>query len=241
MLEIGYCFDVVGGGGSSVILYQDSEISGSSSTAGNERSVVVTSLGKNTTYHYVLKTKELNRSGSYLFIELKKDYFKTSAGATLIVDDVFSSFADISWVPGVVLEADGVAEFKVRKLEYPNGSYVDATAWLPHTVTTKRVSGLKPGTEYRFALLRKGLDGVGKTHAIVNVTTKGTPLQVENKTSSTALLRWGDVYLGAQYVLTYSELKGSVGIFPHLHPRLLVGDEAIRVPNHGEFSQNIMS
>ena len=198
----------VGGGGSSVILYQDSEISGSSAAAGTERSVVVTSLLRNTTYHYVLRTKELNRSGSYVFTELKKDDFKTSARSTLIIEDVFASYVDLSWVPGDVLEEDGVAEFRIRKAKN-NGAFSSATDFLPHTVTTKRVSGLSPGSNYKFALNRLGLDGVERNHAIVSVTTKDSTLQVENKTSSTALLRWDEAYPGAQYALTYSELNGS--------------------------------
>lgn len=199
----------IGGGGPSFILYQDSEISGSSSAAGNERSVTVPSLVKNTRYYILLRVKELNRSGAYFFTELKKFEFRTSVGATLVVNDIFASYVDLSWVPGVVEEEDGVAEFKIRKIEYPNGSYTDATVWLPHTVTTSRLSGLKSGQAYRFALLRKGLDDVGKTHAIVNLTTKGTTLQVEDKTSSTMLVKWGEVYSNAQYQLQYTELNGS--------------------------------
>lgn len=200
----------VGGGGSSEILYQDAQISGSGSLAGTERSVIVASLTKGSTFHYVLKVKELNRSGANILTELTKSDFTTSVGATLVTGDIFASYIDLSWVPGEVLEGDGVAEFKLRHAEWPGGSYTDTTDWLSHTVTTtQRVSGLKPGQEYRFALLRKGLDGVGKTHAIVNITTKGSTLQAENMTSSTMFVRWAEPYPGATYKLTYSEQNGT--------------------------------
>lgn len=198
----------IGGGGSSVILYQDSEISGSSSAAGNERSVIIPSLPKDTEHHFILSVKEPNRQGTDQIIELAKGDFRTSKGSTLVVDDVFASYADLSWVPGDVQEEDGVAEFKIRKMEIPTGSYTDATGWIPHTVTTQRLSGLKPGTGYKFALLRKGLDGTGKTHAIVTTSTSGIPetsLQIESVTSSTILAKWDAVYSGAQYLLTYSK------------------------------------
>lgn len=200
----------IGQGGSSVIIYQDGQISGPGSLAGTERSVIVTSLAKGSKFHYVLRVKELNRSGAYVLKELTKADFTTSTGATLITENVFSTYSDMSWVPGEVLEEDGVAEFKLRHAEWPGGSYTDTTDWLPHTVTTtQRVSGLKPDQGYRFALIRKGLDGVGKTHAIVNITTKGSTLQAENMTSSTMLVRWAEPYVGATYKLTYSEKNGT--------------------------------
>lgn len=200
----------IGGGGSSVILYQDSEISGSSSAAGNERSVIIPSLPKDTEHHFVLSVKEPNRQGTDQIIELAKGDFRTSKGASMVINDIFASYVDLEWSPRDVQEEDGVAEFKILKMEIPTGSYTDATAWLPHTVTTQRISGLKPGTAYKFALLRKGLDGVGKTHAIINTSTKGIPetsLQIESVTSSTILAKWDAVYSGAQFLLTYSRLN----------------------------------
>lgn len=168
------------------------------------------SLTKGSTFHYILKVKELNRSGDYVSTELTKAGFTTSVGATLVTGDIYASYIDLSWVPGEVLEGDGVAEFKLRHAEWPGGSYTDTTDWLPNTVTTThRVSGLKPDQEYRFALLRKGLDGVGKTHAIVNITTRGSTLHAENMTSSKMLVRWEEPYVGATYKLTYSEQNGT--------------------------------
>ena len=197
----------VGGGGSSVILYQDSEISGSSSSPGNERSVIIPSLLKDTAYHFVLSVKEPNRQGTDKIVELKKENFKTSARSTLVIEDVFASYVDLSWVPGDVQEEDGVAEFRIRKAKN-NGAFSSATDFLPHTVTTQRLSGLSPGTPYKFALNRLGLDGKEKNQVIVSLTTKGSTLQVNQTGSTTMNVSWSEVYPGAQYRLTYTELNG---------------------------------
>lgn len=188
----------LGGGGPSVGLYED-----------YTHVVLLSGLSMETVYHAVLSVKEPDKQDRLLVTELGDTQFETSAGATLHAVKILASSVELSWSLGEVKEDDGVAEFKIQKRKNPGGSYTDATQWIPHTVAGAKITGLEPGTSYNFALVRLGLDGKNSVQIIVEVTTKGSTLRVDSRTSTTVEVGWDSVYEGAQYKLVYTAEGGS--------------------------------
>lgn len=201
---------VIGGGGSSINTYEGSDISTGSDGMSK---VVVTSLLMNATYHGILRVKEPNRQGVVVRTNLKEVQFTTSEGATLQVGEVKASIVELSWDAGVVQEDDGVAEFKIRMKKNPSGEYSDSTAWMPHSINTKNITGLQPGTSYTFVLLRLGIDGSSRTQALVSVTTRGSTLRVDQTSSTSMYADWDEVYPGARYQIVYTADGGSPVVF----------------------------
>lgn len=183
---------------------------GDIANTGGKRSAVFTGLSMETEYWGMITVQETNAAGVSEKMYIRPFNFDTSAGAVFQTGEVKASSVHLTWDAGEVGEADGVAEFMVLKQEVSVGTYTDATPWLPHTTSSfATISGLKPGVDYRFQLLRMRLDGGRAGQAILNVTTKTSVLTISGTASSHIQADWTELYPGAQYQLMYKSEGGT--------------------------------
>ena len=191
-------------------IIQDGDITNS----GGLRSAIITGLTMDTPYWGMLTVTEFNASNVPGKILLQPFNFDTSAGATLITGEVKASSVFLEWQVDQVQEADGVAEFKLKKQEVSVGTWTDATSWLPHDTTSfAKITGLKAGTAYKFELVRLGLDGSEVPQAVVDTTTKTSTLTITGTASSNIQLSWTEIYPGASYLLMYTIENGTPETF----------------------------
>ena len=199
--------------GSAVVpdeIIQNGDITNSSGL----RSAIITGLTMDTPYWATLTVTESNVSNVPEKILLQSFNFDTSAGATLITGEVKASSVFLEWQVGDVNEADGLAEFKLKKQEVSEGTWTDATNWLPHdTNSFANISGLKAGTAYKFELIRMGLDGSEVPQAVVSVSTKTSTLTIAGTASASIQATWTEIYPGASYLLMYTIENGSPETF----------------------------
>lgn len=184
------------------------------SNSGGQSSAIITGLEMDSSYWAILAVTETNTSGVPEKVLLRPFNFDTSAGATLLTGEVKASIVQLSWDAGEVGEADGIAEFKVRKQEVSVGTWTDATSWLPHdTNSFTKITGLKAGTAYKFELVRLGLGGNEVSQATVSVSTKTSTLVISGTASSSIDVQWTELYPGAQYQLVYTAENGTPETF----------------------------
>ncbi len=205
-------FDIVPDGDRSAAV--QTLVSNDITNTGGLRSAIITGLDMATQYWGVITATESNTSNVPEDIAVGMFTFTTSAGATLITGEVKASSVFLEWDAGDVEEADGVAEFKLRKQEVSVGTWTDATSWLPHDTTSfAKITGLKAGTAYKFELVRMGLGGNAVSQATVDATTKTSTLTISGTASSSIQVGWTEIYPGASYLLMYTVENGTPETF----------------------------
>lgn len=132
----------------------------------NRFEAVFTELSNTIDYRVRIQTIERNESGNNIYFNQWQingfAEFTPSDLANLNIDEVFSSYAELSWDDGNVGEdeEDGEAEFNLfRKLRNETDGWVQIMPWTPDTTKTFTDTGLIPGVEYQYRLQRRGLDG----------------------------------------------------------------------------------
>lgn len=182
-------------------------------TADGEHIVVVSGLVKQTKYYGVISGIEKNEAGVETLVKMKEFDFVTSSAAVFKLGKYFASYANFSWSPGNIKEADGVSEFKIMYYNYSTRKWNNDMAWQPDTNNTAVISGLSPGVKYRFDLKRLGVDGKETGQAQSIITMRTTKLEVDSVASRQIEAKWAPIYANAQYQLTYTPSGGKAVIF----------------------------
>lgn len=144
--------------------------------------------------------------------------FVTSISATLSVDNVFASYATITWIHhgAGALEKDGTSDFRVLRrnarvasASIPVGQWETAVASTPDTTNSAIVDNLQAGTMYDFKLQRLKLGGGWSDQASATVTTKTTSVSIQNVGWSSVEAAWGPIYDDAIYIVRYRPATGA--------------------------------
>lgn len=181
-------------------------------TVDGEHTVIVSGLVKKTKYYGIISGNEKNQAGVETLVKMKEFDFVTSSRALFRVGKYFSSYANFSWTPDDVQEADGVSEFRIKYYNYGARKWT-TMAWQPHTNNTAVISGLSPGVRYLFDLERLGVDGSATREARSVITMRTTKLEVDSVASRQIEAKWAPIYSNAQYQLTYTPSGGEPVLF----------------------------
>jgi hypothetical protein len=175
------------------------------------KSLTLTGMNPSTQFRVVLSVLEESDEESGA-VTLWNKQFKTSEAATFQVDEIYASYANVSWSKDGLdsaeglgsQEEDGVADFRVLAKVSSEEKWAVVVESTPETINSATIEGLEPGFEYDLKLERLQLDGSWVQQVVISMSTVISSMSIQSIGSRSIEVSWTPLYDGAVYELTYT-------------------------------------
>lgn len=189
-------------------------------TENGMKSLTLTGIQPKTQFRIKLSVLEESEDGSGSVLLWNKQ-FQTSEAATFQVDEIYASYANVSWSKDGLdtaeglgsQEEDGIADFRVLAKLSSEDAWEVVVESTPETTNSATIEGIEPGFEYDLKLERLQLDGSWEEQVVISMTTVISSMSIQSVGSRSIEVSWTPLYDGAEYELTYTSGDEGTKVF----------------------------